>query len=188
MIILIWHNNDTEKLFHTHTGFYVYSIINLFIYINFLFVSSKWKKFYANWTKLNGEFKKLFIIDMRKETTNLKIFRWFYGFLVGSLLSFFLRLLRGSSSACADIHRKSMDQLIFETAYSEQFKVVPYHISIALYFMMADICCTIGWCFNDLFIMSIAIMLHRDFELFNEKLTLNISVRFSKITEFRKLI
>ncbi|KAG5679768.1 hypothetical protein PVAND_009308 [Polypedilum vanderplanki] len=109
----------------------------------------------------------------------MKIFKWFYGFLVASQLSFFLNLTRGSTATCLDVKRKSTDQLIFETAYSEQFKAVPYHFLVGLYFLFADFCCTIAWCFNDLFIVCIAIMLHRDFELFNERIALNLSNKSS---------
>lgn len=157
-------------------GFFIYFFATLLIYINFLFISCKWRKFYDNWTKLNCEYKKLFIIDMNQRRKNMKIFKWFYGFLVASLLSSILTITRGSTATCADAKHKTMDQQIFETAYSDQFRAIPYHISLGIYFLLSDFYCTIAWCFNDMFIVCIAIMLQSDFQLLNERISLNLSV------------
>lgn len=144
-----------------------------------MFVSKKWQNFYSNWNKLNNNFKQLFIVDIKQKAINRKIFKWFYSFLFLAFLSFTLQLFNGTIiTGCADdAHDKSFHQRIFEIAYAEQFKVLPYHIAFGFYFCFVDFCCTFAWCFNDLFIMCIGIILHRDFEQLNEKFDLNSTVR-----------
>lgn len=145
--------------------------------MNFIFVSRKWQNFYGSWTKLEKDFRHLLIVDVKQRKTNRKICKWFYAFLTASFVSFILQLFNGTITACVDDTRdKSFDQEIFEIAYAEQFKVVPYHIVFGLYFCFVDLCCTFAWCFNDLFIMCIGIIMHRNFELLNEKFLLNASV------------
>ena len=130
---------------------------------------------------MNNYFQQLFIVDIKHKATNTKIFKWFYSFLFLALTSFILQLFNGTIiTACAvDIHEKSFDQRIFEIAYAEQFKVVPYNIAFGFYFCFVDFCCSFAWCFNDLFIMCIGLILHRDFEQLNEKFLLNATVRIN---------
>lgn len=171
--------NISRKCFFT--GFFIFYILNLLIYINFVvFISRKWEKFYGNWTKIFEEYKKLFLVDMKEREINAKTLKWFYGFHLASLLSFTLTLTRGLTATCWDDYKvQTIDRLIFETAYSELFKIVPYHTVIGIYFMMIELCCQIVWCFNDMFIVCISIMLHRNFEVFNERISINISASFS---------
>ena len=124
-------------------------------------------------------------MDIKQKAINSKIFKWFYSFLFLAFISFILQLFNGTIiTGCADdAHLKSFDQRIFEIAYAEQFKVVPYNIAFGFYFCFVDFCCTFAWCFNDLFIMCIGIILHRDFEQLNEKFLLNATVRI-KIVGF----
>jgi hypothetical protein len=43
--------------------------------------------------------------------------------------------------------------------------------------MTVDFFCNIAWCFNDLFIICISILLEKNFSLFNSRILLNTKVR-----------
>lgn len=152
------------------------------IFINFLFVSYKWENYYENWSKLNENYRKLFIIDMKQKKINFKTLRWFYGFMLGALLTFCLNFTKGLTAVCwEDYKSKSIDKLLFQTAYVEFFEAVDfdfeYHMAFGFFFMFLDFVCNTAWCFNDLFIISISIMLERCFSLVNSRISMNTKVR-----------
>jgi Trehalose receptor len=114
---------------------------------------------------------------MRERETKLKTLSWFYGHLTVALLVFFLKIFNGQMASCWDDEKfNSFDQKIFETAYSEVFEVVKYHYGIAIYVLITDVYCSFTICFNDAFILCMSILIHKKFEILNEKLKLNINV------------
>jgi len=160
--------------------FFLNFFFNACIQVNFVLVAKQWQSFTENWDVVHATFKKLFIVDIREATAHRAIRKWLVIYLITSAVSYFLYLFKGlTTKMCRELHHgDEWHQLFFEQIFPEFFKIIHYHYSLGFLILFVDFVAAFSSVFNDGFIIIMSMCLARNFQTFNEKLLLNLSVSF----------
>lgn len=161
------------------SAYFLFLFLTGCVHVNFIFVAQKWEMFINRWNRLNSTLKSLVIVDVDTKRTNAKVLRWFFALLLISAANYFFFLSQGlfMMSMCYETHRHdSFGEFFFHQSFPEIFKVVPFHMTVALIVLITDSFLHIAWVFNDSFIIMVSLNLAKSFEIFNEKFLINVSV------------
>lgn len=162
-------------------AYFLFLFLTCCIHVNFIFTAKKWEMFISRWNRLNAILKSLMVVDMYTRRTNAKVLRWFFALLLISAINYALFLSQGffMMSMCFESHRHDpFGEFFFQQIFFGFFKVMPYHITLALLVMTTDLFLHVAWVFNDSLIIIVSLTIAKSFEVFNEKLKINVSVSF----------
>lgn len=132
------------------------------------------------WCRVNRILKALFILDLDMKKSNRKIFGCFTLLLLITIVNQVAFLSQGLflKSNCAEAHQDSaFGDFFFHQIFPEIFKILPFHFLLGVFVLTADSLLSFAWMFNDAFIIVISLLIARNFENFNRRISLNIHVR-----------
>lgn len=181
---------DNLKIFRAIIFFSAYFfliLLNNCVFINNIFVARQWEVLMKKWCQVNKTLKALFIIDLHFKQTNRKIMFWFVGFMMLTVANHLLFLSQGLFllSVCAEVHPNgSFGEFFFHQVFPDIFKVLPFHFSLGIFVLVIDFLLIIAWTFNDVFIIVVGLLIAKEFESFNRRISINVEVRKIKMIKY----
>lgn len=146
----------------------------------FLQIALKWKVYALKWSELNKNFKTLKIVDVKAKQTETRILTWFIAFMLSINISYLSYLFKsfGIIPSCTPERHGELpsNEYIFYNLFSEYANIIPYNLFLGIHSLYVDYALSAGGVLIESLIVILSLMLARRFELFNEKLSMNVNV------------
>lgn len=132
------------------------------------------------WAKLNQSFKTLMIVDMKAGVTEARILKIFFSFFLAFNMTYLLFLLKSFGFIPSCLLDQDPDdsylEFVFYNLFPEFSNIVQPNVFTGIFFTYVDYCMTYAGVFSDSMVIVLSLTLSRAFELFNEKLSINLNV------------
>lgn len=161
----------------------LYDLINTFQFFNYVIVAKRWISYMNSWHILDQAFKNAHIYDKEIKSTKRNIILWFHIFIgvaIIQLILFFTQSVLLSTTLCQD-EEYDGSELVFRQTFPEIFKVLGYNFGLEITVLLLFIDLSFSRNFDMALIIITSKLLTRRFEIFNEKLSLNLFVSISLI-------
>lgn len=152
--------------------------------ISYLILARKWYKFLNLWQNIDLIFNDAQIYDNKVSSMRKKLdisFCIFIIIYVASLCLIYVQTFFELNAVCAGEQDYSTMELIHRSTFPELYFLFGYNIVLGFIIMILFGNLLFTRMFNDYFIIIISKLLSRKFEVFNEKLSMNISVSFCEL-------
>lgn len=154
--------------------------MHTFLCICFMILARKWQKFINSWESINLIFTNAQIFDTKSQSLKKHLDTACYIFIV--LFAMFFGLIQLQmyfelTKVCDD-EKYTKVELMLRSTFPEFFFIFGYNHLSGIILMLLVLNMLFTRTFNDFFIIIMSKLLSRKFDIFNEKLLLNISVSF----------
>lgn len=166
----------------------LYNMINTLQCVCFILLARKWEKFLNLWQNVNLIFSDAKIYDMKVRSIRKKLNISHRIFIIVFII--FLILIQVQSyfelkAVCTQAHEVQRKvEIMLRSTFPQFFFLFGYNVVGGVLMMILFENLLFTRMFNDFFIIIVSKLLARKFEVFNEKILLNISVSFSNSQTF----
>lgn len=171
-------SEQSNYFLHLFTVYNIFFFMHTLLSICFIVLARKWSKFIGSWQNIEISFNEVQIYDIKVQSLKRYLTASCYLFLFVFLTFFGLIQLQAFFELTAVCHEEQATklELMLRSAFPDFYFLFGYHIISGFIVMVLFVNMMFARSFNDFFIMILSKLLSRKFEVFNEKLLLNISV------------